>query len=93
MFAEDLDVFINEATPGYKTLLINYESVGVIFDNNYIEEGFTESAVPVFWAKTAEMPALAHGDPIIDEAGDERYEVVNIQPDGSGITMVRLRRL
>lgn len=93
MFAEDLDVFINETTPGYKTLLINYESVGVIFDNNYIEEGFTESAVPVFWANTAEMPSLAHGDPVIDEAGDERYEVVNIQPDGSGVTMVRLRRL
>lgn len=92
-FAENLDLFISPLTPGYRVLMVDYENVPGIFDNDYVEEGFTESSVPVFWVKSADVPCIEQGDPVVDEAADTAYEVANIQPDGTGITMIRLRKL
>lgn len=90
-FNEDFSVFIDPDTPGYKVMLVDYEPVAGIFDNDYVEDSFTESSTPVFWVKSSDIPYIEQGDFVTDEVAEIQYEVANVQPDGSGITLLKLR--
>jgi hypothetical protein len=90
-FTEDLDDFINEDTPGYKVLLINYENVAGIFDQDYVESGFVETSDPVFITKTSNIPDIEQDLPVVDEVTDKEYTVVGVEPDGTGLTKLELK--
>ena len=71
-----------------------YKGVGikVIFDNPYFERtvfgGAVESSQPKAWVKDSDITGAAHGDTItINSAA---YTIIEIQPDGTGITTLIL---
>lgn len=72
-----------------KTLIIDSVSVDGIFDDTYIEAGFVESSNPMFTAKSDDMPSVAQGHKAVD--GAKQYEIVSVQPDGTGMTTIELR--
>lgn len=62
----------------------------VIFDSSYFDPlGQFEGAQPMAWAPTADMATVAQGDTLA--IGGTTYTVVEVQPDGTGVTAVRLR--
>lgn len=90
MFTEDFGIFINPDTPGYRKMLVDYDLVEGVFDDEYVEDVFTESSIPVFYCATADIPGIEQGHSVSDEAMEECYEIVNVQPDSSGLTQLKL---
>ena len=88
-FVEDIDVFINNDTPGFKTLNVDGGSVNGIFTDDFDETNFVESSNPVFVTKTSDVPSVANGSVVMD--GAKEYQVIGIQDDGSGVTKLALR--
>ena len=67
-----------------------------IFDNEYIEdigggEVDIEATHPMFLVKTADVPNVAQGDQLF--VNDLYYRIVNVQPDGTGLTVLILEEL
>lgn len=89
-FVEDFDVFINDDTPGYKTLDIDHVSVNGVFDDEFQESSFTESSDPVFFVKTLDITDMQQGSIAEDETG-KQWEVIGIQKDGTGMAKLELR--
>ena len=64
-----------------------------IFENDYFD-GMTEGGVsveasqPRFSCRTADVSSAAHGDTLL--LGGTTYNVVGVQPDGTGMTMLLL---
>lgn len=90
-FTEDLNDFVNDDTPGYKVLLINYENVAGIFDEEYVEAGFVETNNPIFTTKTSSLVDVEQDTLVIDEVTGKEYRVAGVQPDGTGMTKLELR--
>lgn len=65
-----------------------------IFDNEFIESNQDEISVedlqPQVIVKSSDIPGLAHGDTMTIES--VVYNVVGIQPDGTGLTLVILSK-
>jgi len=64
-----------------------------IFDNEYVtvfdgEDASVESSGPVFMCRTADVSAAAHGDTLA--ISGTVYTVRGVQPDGTGMTTLRL---
>lgn len=89
-FFEDLSVFINSDTPGYKRLTIDYVPIDGIFDDDYQESNFTESSNPVFMVKTADIPDVKQGS-MAEDSANKLWEVIGVQNDGTGMTKLELR--
>lgn len=67
-----------------------------IFDNEYIEgvgdgEVDFEATHPMFLVKTADVPDVAQGDQL--SVNSTSYRIVNVQPDGTGLTLLILEEL
>jgi len=67
-----------------------------IFDNEYIEgigggEVDFEASQPMFLVKTADVPNVAQGDQLY--FNNTYYRIVNVQPDGTGLTVLILEEL
>ena len=88
-FSEDFSVFINDDTPGYKTVQIEYQDVSGILDKDYEETNFVESSNPVFWVESSDISNITQGCLLVD--GDFYYDIIGIEDDGSGITKLELR--
>lgn len=87
-FTEDLDVFL---APGdfARAVTVKSTSLNAIFDAAYAEDFDIEGASPRLTCASADLPAdLAHGDSAV--VGSTTYKVRNIQPDGTGITVLVL---
>lgn len=85
-FAEDLDPYFADfgiiATVGGVACT-------AIFDNAYAQSlGFTAGTAPVLLVAASAVPTVAPGDAVEVPAG--RYTVAGIEPDGTGITLLRL---
>lgn len=91
MFVEDFEPFFDTASGFAVQATVGAESFPVIFDNGYQSglAGLVESTGPSCQAQTAHVPAVVQGTSItIDGAS---FTVIGVEPDGTGITLLRLR--
>ena len=91
-FVEDFDPFLSTdefASDG----LLDGVAVRGVFDNAYetfdVLSGASASG-PVYLLPTASVPAVAVGLPLV--IGAETWRIVEVQPDGTGMTVLRLRK-
>lgn len=64
-----------------------------IFDNEYVtvfdgQDASVESSGPAFICRTVDIPGAAHGDTLT--LSGVAYIIRGVQPDGTGITTLRL---
>lgn len=91
MFAEDLSTYF-DVTDGFAvTATSGAASFPVIFDAAYLSAlgGIVESTGPACMARSADVSTLVQGSSITINA--VAYTVVGVEPDGTGITTLRLR--
>lgn len=88
MVSEDLDPFFAEFG---QACTISGGSVLGIFDAQYDRAlEFADSAGPVLTIQSADWPAVARGSSVT--VASTAYTVIGIEPDGAGITRLRLQR-
>lgn len=87
MFAENHAAFFTDF--GVDATL-NSASVRVIFDAAYTDPLGVESVGPVATLPTADAATVAHGQMLI--VASTTYKVRGVEPDGTGITLLRLER-
>ena len=92
MFAEDLSLFFDDFG---ETVSLGDIPVTCIFDNAHLPAGLMgvefESRNPVLLVMDADLPADAHDLPVTVRGVE--YEVINVEPDGTGLSVLQLRRL
>lgn len=59
-----------------------------IFTTEYVESNFSESQKPVFTALSDDLSIVDHGE--IVSINNSDYKVVNVRPNGTGITALIL---
>lgn len=90
-FTEDLTVFFNPAEFADAATL-NGVAVRGIFDNAYALQdvgGEVYASGPVFTLASSAVPANVAGAVLV--VGGVTYKVVEPMPDGTGVTVLRLR--
>ncbi len=89
MFTEDLSAFFN-VTEMATSATLNGVAVTGIYDNEYALQEFGGSASsPSFLMASSAVPATPVGMALV--IGATTYKVVETMPDGTGVTMLRLR--
>lgn len=94
-FTEDLSDFF-DTEHGFAVTVVYDGNVSVegIFDAEYFEPSAgmagVQSSQPVFLCMTADVEDAAHGETL--EIDDDTYHIVGVEPDGTGITMLRLEK-
>lgn len=86
-FTEDLTAFFNDFAVD---ATLNGSAVSVIFDAVYQDQFNVESFGPVATILTSQAASVAHGQSLV--IGTTTYTVRGIEPDGTGITLLRLER-
>ncbi len=88
---DDLDLFLN-IDEFAETITYKGAPIKGIFDNAFVvdsQDGVeVETVQPQVIAKTSDISTLVHGDTMT--ISSVVYNVVGIQPDGTGITIVLL---
>ena len=90
-FVEDLSVFF-KASEFADTASLAGLAVTGIFDRTYIDldaGGSLAGNTPVFTLASSSVPANVAGAALV--VGGVTYKVVEPMPDGTGVTMLRLR--
>lgn len=92
MFAEDLAPFFNTAEFATAVVFGGTTTVKAIFDNAYIEGGgFNVGGTrPLLTCRSADVAAVAVGTPVVVNAVS--YTVAEIEPDGTGVSVLHLQR-
>ena len=90
MFAEDLAPFFTDFAD---TATLDGSSVLGIFDGDYVDVLTAEGSGPAFTLPTDDAVA-SHGSTLVISTGRGigTYKVRNIQPDGTGVTVLRLEK-
>ena len=89
MFVEDLTPFF-EVNAFATTANLDGVAVVGIFDNSYLDQTLSGSgSAPIFTLPTASVPANVVGKLLV--VTGTTYKVVEPMPDGTGITILRLR--
>jgi hypothetical protein len=91
MFAENAALFYNTADFAVVGLWNGATPVNGIFDAAYAEpfgNDVVESAAPAWHCATSAMPGVKQGDTLV--AAGLTYKVRNVQPDGTGHSLLRL---
>jgi phage head-tail attachment protein len=90
-FTEDISAFFS--TDGF-AVDATLSGVGVrgIFDASYTDAfgNVVEGYAPVFMLATSDCASVAHGDVLVVQA--HTYKVRGVEPDGTGVTLLRLER-
>jgi len=93
MFTEDVDAFFNTADFAVAATLTvggTPSAINCIFDRSYLDPlGQFEGSAPTAWLTTAVAGAVVQGDTLLVNA--TTYTVVEVMPDGTGVTQLRLR--
>lgn len=75
------------------TITVDGNPVNAQFDNVYVEVGLdgvtVESVGPVLLCRTIDVSAVVQGDAAV--VNSVNYTVAEVQPDGTGMTLLRLR--
>lgn len=69
--------------------VIHGRAINVIFDAQYVDVLGTESASPAATCASKDVADVQHDDQI--EINGVTYRVTGIQPDGTGVTVLRLQ--
>lgn len=88
-FVEDLSVFF-DTDEFAEAVNYNGREITGIFDNAYFEGQNMQGSQPVFSCATADVAAARHGDMLV-RAG-ATYKVVGVEPDGTGMSLLRLEK-
>jgi hypothetical protein len=93
-FTENLSDFINPDTPGYVVATVDGQAVPGIFVNEYAGAnlglaGF-ESPSPQLHVEAADIAGVEQDDAVVIAAVN--YKVASIEPDGTGITVLQLKK-
>lgn len=64
-------------------------AVPVIFDNGYSAALGMEGSGPMLQALDADVSAIVQGNAVA--IGSTNYTVVTVEPDGTGVTVIRLQ--
>lgn len=87
-FTEDLTPFFFTTDFAVTGMLAGSHVTGII-DTPYLEAlGEVEGRQPVFFLPTASAPSVAHGQELV--IGAKTYKVRGVEPDGTGVTLLRL---
>lgn len=87
-FTEDLAPFFSTADFAVSGTLAGLSVTG-IFDAQYFDGlGEVEGRQPTFVLPTASASSAAHGQTLV--IGAKTYKVRGVEPDGTGITLLRL---
>lgn len=91
-FTEDLSVFFR--TEDFGTAAV-YSGSGAtingILDAEYEEPmGRVQASKPVFVCRTSDVPSAAHAQTLT--IGAQVYKIVGVEPDGTGITLLKLEK-
>jgi len=94
-FVEDLDEFLDvdhgfAVTATWSPSTSTTQVVTCIFDAEYVDPLGVESAAPVAVCKTADVATAKHGQAFV--LGATQYKIRGVQPDGTGITLLKLER-
>lgn len=91
-FTEDFTAFL-DPDEFATAVTVDGNAINAIFDNDYVAVGLdgvtVESLGPVLLCETADVAAVVQGDPAVVNAVN--YTVAEVQPDGTGMTLLRLR--
>lgn len=92
-FTENFSDFINPDTPGYVVAQILGGDVAGLFSNGFDlgvpGVGF-ESSAPELLCNDVDIAAVEHGAAVVINAVN--YKVAELQPDGTGLTTLRLKK-
>lgn len=87
MIAEDLSLFFSDFAT---TATIGGSSVSAIFDSEFLAAfGLVETAAPMLTARSADVSGASVGDAVT--VNSTSYKIASLEPDGTGITVVRLK--
>jgi hypothetical protein len=87
-FTEDLSPFFSTSDFAVTATLAGVTVTG-IFDASYYEAlSDVQGRQPVFSLPTSSAPSAAHGQALV--IGARTYKVRGVEPDGTGITVLRL---
>jgi len=87
-FVEPIAAFFNTDEFAVSATLAGVSVTG-IFDNGYFEPfGEVEGRQPTFTLPTSSAPSAAHGQALV--IGAATYKVRGVEPDGTGVTVLRL---
>lgn len=90
-FAEDLTAFVREDDFAVAATLQGVAvASGVIFDADYVEPlgNYVEGRAPVALAVASEIASVAQGQTLV--IGATTYKVRGVEPDGTGMVLLRL---
>lgn len=91
-FTEDFSPFL-DPDEFATAVTVDGNAVNAIFDNDYVAvdlDGVTlESLGPVLLCETADVAATVQGTAVVVNAVN--YTVAEVRPDGTGLTLLRLR--
>lgn len=94
-FTEDLSEFFDTTYGFAVTATYNGStSVNGIFDAEYFEPdaGFAgvQSSQPVFLCRTADVSSATHGQVLV--VNSATYHIAGVEPDGTGLTLLKLEK-
>jgi hypothetical protein len=94
-FPEDLSVFFSTAmfaSSGSLVVGTSTTSVAGIVDNEYADPfgNIVQGSSPRFTCSAATVPGVKHGDTLIVNA--LTYKVRGVEPDGTGLVVLRLEQ-
>lgn len=91
MFAEDLAPFFDTVGGFAAAYVFNGNlSVACIFDNVYLDALGVAGTSPRLVGSTAALATIVRGHTVV--VASVTYTVVNVEPDGTGITTLQLER-
>jgi len=87
-FVENLDAFFGDfGLPA----IVDGATVDGIFDNQFATAlGFTAGAAPILVCKTEDVSTVEQEAPVT--IGSTGYTVTGVEPDGTGLTLLRLSK-
>lgn len=88
-FAEDLAVFFRTEDFGVSGTLAGVPVNGIL-DEEYVEPlgDLVQGKAPVWQCRAADIPAVAHGQTLV--VGARTFKVRGVEPDGTGVVLLRL---
>ena len=86
-FVENLAEFFDTDDFAHAATVDGVEVLGY-FDSEFVEVNGVESKRPIFMCATSDVSGVTHADPVVYDATN--YEIVGIQHDGTGVTVLVL---
>jgi hypothetical protein len=87
----DNRAFFDPAVWGSEGLINGTLAVNLILDEAYVDPLGISATAPVATCATVDYPDALAGDVL--DIGERRWIVETVEPDGTGVTLMRLRKV